>query len=359
VQIVPVAENDGLEEFIDFQRSVYRDDPRWIPPLRESVTLELSGRSSFSRYGGMQLFVCRAEGCVAGRIAAMINPRLCNARGEPFGQLGYFECEDDQGIAATLVNAGMKWLRSHGIREALAPINGGAHRTHRLMTGGFDRAPFLFEPRNPAYYPRLFEACGMVPVSRWSSYDLDRERAAALHYRFEAVLARRPAPVRIEELDPKQPAETIGRVYRLLDGLWAGHVGYASLDPEEFTEVFAGALMLMTPHNISVLVRNLRDEGVAFTYPDYSAEVRSLDGRVAGWGRWLGNGLPRRIVLHTAALLPELRKTSAAMAQMNWALRRSLEDGFDDLVIALAVEGFLGKIGERTREHTLYWRSMT
>jgi hypothetical protein len=358
VQIIPVAENDGLEEFIDVQRSFYRDDPHWIPPMREPVTLELSGRSAFSRYGRMQLFVCRAEGCVAGRIASLINPRLRNARGEALGQIGYFECVDDQGIAAALMNAGMAWLRDQGIRELLGPMNGGAHRTHRLLTRGFDRTPFLFEPRNPEYYPRLFDGCGMVPVSRWSSYDLDRERAAALHHRFEAVLARRPAPVTIEELDPKRAMETIERIYRLLDGVWAGHTGYASLDLDEFTEVFAGALTLMTPRNISVLVRNLRDEGLAFTYPDYSAEVRALGGSSAGWGRWLGNGLPRRIVLSTAALLPELRKTSAAMAQMNWALRRSLEDGYDEPVIALAVEGFLGKIGERTREYTLYWRSL-
>jgi hypothetical protein len=198
----------------------------------------------------------------------------------------------------------------------------------------------------------------MIPVSRWSSYDLERERAAALQQRFEAVLARRPAPVAIEELAPAQPQETMVRVHRLLDGVWAGHTGYASLGLDEFAEVFAGALTLMTPHNISVLVRNLRDEGFAFTYPDYAAEVRALGGSAAGWGRWLGKRLPRRIVLSTAALMPELRKTSAAMAQMNWALSHALEDGFDELVVALVVEGFLGKIGERTREYTLYWRSL-
>jgi hypothetical protein len=256
------------------------------------------------------------------------------------------------------MNAGMDWLRSQGARQVLAPMNGGAHRTHRLLIRGFDRTPFLFEPRNPPYYPRLFERCGMVPVNRWWSYDLDRGQAADLHRRFEKLLARRPAPAVLDVLDPGQSSNTLARVHRLLDGIWAGHVGYASLDVDEFAEVFAGVLSLMALRDIAVLADGGGDKGVVFVYPDYAAEARSLCGSSAGWGSWLRNGLPPRVVLHTAALLPELRKTSAATALVDWAMRRAVEDGYEQAIVALAVEGFLSKIGEQTREYALYWRSL-
>src|SRR5262245_24308791 len=191
MKILPVQDRDGLAEFIEFPWKVYANDPSWIPPLREQVFFELSGASAFSRYGRHQLFLCESDGQLAGRIAAVINPKLVDGTGNLFGQLGYFECIDDSGIAAALVEAGIGWLRTQGAHQVLGPMNGGAHRLHRFMTRGFDRSPFLFEPRNPPYYPKLFEQCGFTPAHRWYSYDMDRESAASVLNQYDRILTRR------------------------------------------------------------------------------------------------------------------------------------------------------------------------
>jgi hypothetical protein len=47
------------------------------------------------------------------------------------------------------------------------------------------------------------------------------------------------------------------------------------------------------------------------------------------------------------------------MAQVAWGLRHAVAGGFDDIVVALVVEGWLSKIGEQTREYTLYARALT
>jgi hypothetical protein len=46
------------------------------------------------------------------------------------------------------------------------------------------------------------------------------------------------------------------------------------------------------------------------------------------------------------------------MTQIAWALRRAVHDGFDEVVAALVVEGFLTDLGDQTREHTLYARTI-
>jgi hypothetical protein len=358
MQIRPVNAREGLAEFIEFPWTIYANDPSWIPPLREQVFFELSGASAFSQYGRSQLFLCEADGRPAGRIAALINPRLVDQHGNVFGQLGYFECIDDSVIASNLIRAGMDWLRTQGVPAVLAPMNGGAHRQHRLMTRGFDLAPFLFEPRNPAYYPELLSANGFVPVHQWFSYEFDSKRAGSLLNQFDRVLSRRPPPGEIQNIAPDRLQEIISRIQPLLNGCWAGHVGYATLDPEEFVEVIRGGLSIMQPGNISTFVQNGQDKGFALTYPDYASDVRALKGSAGDWGKWLGRSRPKRIVLHTAALLPEVRSSSAAMAQMAWALRKAIDGGFEDIIVALAVEGFLSRIGEQTRDYTLYARSI-
>jgi hypothetical protein len=237
-------------------------------------------------------------------------------------------------------------------------MNGGAHRSHRFMTRGFDRDPHLFEPRNPPYYPALFEQCGFVPVARWYAYEQTRDEAERQLARFEAILKRRPPPGTIEELPAGDAPGAIARIHPLLDRCWHGHVGYHSLDLDEFAEVFRGGLSIMGPHDVSVYVRQGQDAGFALVLPDYAAQVRALNGSAAGWGQWLGRERATRILLHTAALVPDARQASAAMAQVAWALRRAVEDGFQDVLYALVIDGFLSRISEQKREYTLYGRSV-
>jgi hypothetical protein len=359
IRIVRLGDHRRLSEFIEFSWTVNSGDRLWVPPLRERVLLELSRGSAFSRYGRCQLFLCELDGRIAGRIAAIVNPRLLDGSGHALGQLGYFECVDEPAVAAALIDAGIKWLQAQQLRQVIAPMNGGAHRAHRFLTRGFDRAPFLFEPRNPPYYPALFEGCGFAPISRWFSYDLNREQAADRLQKLDRVLARRPAPGRIEELETGQSPNTIMRLHRLLDRCWNGHIGYASIDLDEFAEVFAGPLAIMGPGHVSAYAQDGEDVGFAFVYPDYAEDMRALDGHAGGWGEWLGKSRATRIVVSTSALVPEARRSSAAMAQVAWGLRHAITGGFEDAVVALVVEGWLSKIGEQTREYTLYARAIT
>jgi hypothetical protein len=357
MRIIPVSAHAGLAEFIEFPWSVYADDASWIPPLREQIFYELSERSVFARYARTRLFLCETGGRIAGRIAAIVNPRLVDRDARVLGQLGYFECINDDDIAAGLIHAGIEWLRLQGAGRVLAPMNGGAHKMHRFLTRGFDREPFLWEPRNPPYYSKLFERADFTPVQRWFSYELTRDDAARHAKSWERVVSRRPAPGKVEELPIDHPL-LVDRIYRMLDRCWAGHPGYASLEMDEFQEVFRGPLLIMGPGHVAVFVQNNVDLGFSFIYPDYGAEVRALAGRASGWGSWLGQPLPPRVVLHTIALCPEIRQTSAAFAQLVSVFGRALADGFSEFMVALVTEGFLEKIGESTREYTLYSRSL-
>jgi hypothetical protein len=99
VKIIAV-EADGLGEFIELGYRLHEADPRWVPSLRQQLQLELSGTSELASYAQQRLFVCEEGGQIVGRVAAIVNPRVKSAAGTPIGQLGYFECVDDVGIAA-------------------------------------------------------------------------------------------------------------------------------------------------------------------------------------------------------------------------------------------------------------------
>jgi hypothetical protein len=350
---------EGWPEFIDLPWRLHANDPGWVPPARAALMRELALGSAVPKGGALQGFVCRREGVVQGRVAALINPGLRDDGG-PIGQLGYFDCIDDAAVAERLFASAMAWLAAAGARQAWGPMNGGAHRLHRLLVRGFETEPFLFEPRNPRYYPRLFEASGFQPVHRWQTFELGQQAVRPLA-EMVSRLAARAQSVRVERLDPRDAGATLARLHRLLDGLWTGHVGYTSIDLAEFAEVFAGVLALMTREHVGMLVdRSGRDVGCAFMYPDWVSQVRALDGEVQGWGSWVTTEKARRLIMHTVALVPEARRSASPYALLHQGLDHFAQGGYEELVIALVTEDwrFFQRLGQPTREYALYGRGL-
>lgn len=333
----------SLDEFIEVPFRLHAKDPLFVPPLRAAVKEEL-----VSPRVPKQLFLHGDEG----RVAALVHPLL------PFGQIGYFEAANEE-AARSLLEAGMEWLRARGQKQVVGPMNGGAHRLHRFMVSGFERTPFLFEPRNPAEYPRWFEASGFARVATWQTYEAPRAWLESLR----GILA--PGVVRALEAGQKiellEGADAIARLHPLLDAVWAGHVGYASLDRAEFVEVFGGALALMSKRHVGVLVDAGKDVGTAFMYPDWIDEARALQGDASGWARWVtSKPLPKRIVLHTVAFRPEARRTGGPFLMLDQGLKHTLEDGYEEIVIALVTDEWrlFARALEPTRTYALFGRTL-
>lgn len=360
--VVTPLDEAGIEAFLDVGASLHPPGPDEVLPLRAAVRAELDGSCVFASYGRQQLFLLSDDGGrPLGRIAALINPRLEDPAGRPLGQLGYFECIDDVAAAAALFEAGLGWLREQGAQEAIGPMNGGAHRTHRLMTRGFEQPPFLFEPRNPPCYPRLFEACGFEVAHRWFSYTFSRDELARLSTLIDRRVARFKTTERVELLETGQVQQTLARVQPLLDRAWQGHVGYAHLELDELVETFAGLLSITTRRHAGVQVDAAgQDVGFSLMYPDYVDEVRALRGDVAGWGRWLGQAAPRRLVMYMLAVAPERHGTVSSALSLQRGLQHFLEDGFEEMIAALVVEEWplFRRFKQPGREYALYRRSV-
>jgi len=306
---------------------------------------ERATRSAFGRYGRFQFFVGRRDGRAVAKLAAIVNPRLVDAAGAPIGQIGWFEHTDGDGgeDLGALFEAAFAWLRSAGATQAIGPMNGGAHLQHRFMTRGFDRAPFLLEPRNPAHHPRLFAMQGFSPIRRWNSYDVSRADLDRLIETLHPAAERARRRFRVEHGAPGDAARTLARLHPLLDVVWAGHAGYAHLELDELDEVFRPLLGIMTERHLAFLVdeRTGRDAGLAFTFPD------------------LAGGADRSgVVLHTVAVAPDVRTTGAVHLLMKRMIETACAHGHTHGVVALVDQDFrfFDRVVPPTREHALFGR---
>jgi hypothetical protein len=350
-------------EFLSVPGALHGEEPWFVAPLRASEERILDRTGAFAQYGEVQPLLARPSGSEPpqGRACAFVNPRLCAEDSSPIGQIGLLSLPEDPAVAEALFEAARAWLAQRGAREVVAPMDGGAHAHHRVMTAGWDRSPFLFEPRNPAYLPALLARQQLAPIHAWDSFEVDCATLARLagELRAEGGDRAETAGFRIEPLDPGDLVTSLGRLHTLLDDVWQGHTGYASLSLEEVIEGYAGLLALMGKGQLVAMKDPAGvDVGFAFAYPDDIAQVRAIEGDAARWASWCGTGRvqPERIVLHTVAVTPRARRTGVAQLAQAMVMETAIADGYQQAVIALVDQDFrwYRKRLEPTRTYALY-----
>src|SRR5689334_22841214 len=72
--IRPVASKTDRKGFVDFAWEVYRDDPCWVPPLKDEVHGLLDPKKNpWFGHGEAELWLAERGGKIVGRISAQID----------------------------------------------------------------------------------------------------------------------------------------------------------------------------------------------------------------------------------------------------------------------------------------------
>ncbi|MEN6406343.1 MAG: N-acetyltransferase, partial [Thermoguttaceae bacterium] len=147
--------------FLEYPWTLYRNDPNWIPPLRDDQK-RLVGYKPHPFYARnrVQTFLATRDGVPCGRIAAILNQGHNLRYNEKRGFWGFFDCNDDQEAATGLFDAVRDWFAEQGIRKLRGPTNPSLNYALGLLIEGFDTPPTFMMTYNPPYYERLIENYG-------------------------------------------------------------------------------------------------------------------------------------------------------------------------------------------------------
>src|SRR3954454_10180217 len=123
VLIRPVETKADRKAFVDFAWDVYKDDPAWVPPLKDEVHGLITPRKNpWFEHAKAQLWLAERDGRVVGRISAQVDELVLQHMGAGTGQWGFFDALDAE-TAAALITTAEDWLRAQGMTRALGPIS--------------------------------------------------------------------------------------------------------------------------------------------------------------------------------------------------------------------------------------------
>ncbi len=291
VDVREVKTAAGRRAFLHLPWKIYRDDLHWVPPLlRERREFIDPKRHPFYRHGSAKLFVAYRNAAAVGRILVSDDPRYNQIRGENVGCFGMFECLEDQGAAAALLDSAAGWLRARGRAQIMGPIDYSMNYPCGLLIDGFDTPPRVLMNHNPTYYAGLLQAWGLKKAKdlyawwgTWDTIEVAHELTSmgGRSQSQQEVVVRSMNPDRLE-----RDAQILRLLYnQTLEPQW----GMVPLTDVEI-EYLAHSLKRFGLPQL-VLIAEVGDKPVGFslTLPDINEVLRRIQGRVFPFGflKWL------------------------------------------------------------------------
>jgi hypothetical protein len=290
VTVQPVEQvKNGRKAFVDFAWDVYRDDPAWVPPLKDEVHGLLNPKKNpWFEHARAQLFLALRGGRVVGRISAQVDDLVLEHMGAGTGQWGMLEALDGE-AAAKLIAAAEAWLRAEGMTRALGPFSLSIWDEPGLEIEGFAEPPTVMMGHHRPQYEGWVEAAGYRKAKDLLTYEVDIAHwDDPLISRLIAAGERNPK-IRIRKVDKSRFDEEARIILNLLNDAWSDNWGFVPLTESEIA--YAGKKLKPIIYEELVRVAEYDGEAVAFmiTIPDMNEFIRDLDGKLFpfGWAKLL------------------------------------------------------------------------
>lgn len=327
----------GAAAFVDVAFAARQGDGRWIASPRASTLKQLSAAHPLWKHVARRFFVVGA-GAHAARCAALVNPRLADDAGAPFGQIGFFECTDgDDDLGRRALDAAVAWLRDRGCRSVLGPMNGSTWHSYRFVVDWKDTSPLLLEPNNPLRYPALWESHGFArhAVPYYSGAHDNAAVVELLQAKHDAVFA---AGYHMESIDIRDVTGVLKTMFELSTRIFAGNAFYSDVTWDEFAALYDGIERILDRRLVQWLkAPDGTIAGFAFGVPDKAEAARRMRGDpgLLGKLRFITAPKTTRTLVKTIGVLPEHRG-KGLLNELYWSqAKQALDGGWRDGVVTL------------------------
>lgn len=283
--IRPVNDGSDRKAFIDIAYRLNRDDPNWVPPLRQEVAEKIDPKKNgWFSHAEAQYFLAERDGKPVGRISAHLDLLALQQPAEQgfgpgTGFWGMFEAED-VGAAMALIRTAEDWLRGRGMTRAIGPVSLSIWEEPGLLIRGFDHPPTVMMGHNKPIYQTWIEDAGYQPVKQLVTYELDITKEFPPLIQRIIAAGEKSSRITIRKVDKSKFAEEAAIILGILNDAWGKNWGFVPLTQPEIDDV--GKKLKPIVFEDLIRIAELDGEPVAFmiTLPDLNEPIKPFNGRL-------------------------------------------------------------------------------
>ena len=289
ISIRRVANKADRKAFVDLAWDVYKDDPCWVPPLKDEVHGLLDPKKNpWFGHGRAELWLAERGGEIVGRISAQVDDLVQVHMRPGTGQWGMFEALEEEAAAALIATA-EDWLRGEGMTKAVGPISISIWDEPGLLIEGFEEPPLVMMGHHRPEYRGWVEAAGYGKAKDLYTFELDI-RIDMIPVIDRLIKAGEANPrIRIRNVDKSKFDQEAAIILDILNDAWSDNWGYVPLTDAEIA--YAGKKLKPIIVQDLVKIAEVDGEPAAFmiTIPDLNEMIRDLNGSLFpfGWAKLL------------------------------------------------------------------------
>ncbi len=266
------GDGKGMARFRRLPWEIHKDDPLWAPDLILDLKKRLNiNKHPFFEYGSADFFLALRDGNVAGRIAAIENPKHNEYHNDRTGFWGFFECVNDQETANALFDTARAWAGDRGMNVLRGPMSCDTQDEVGTLIEGFDSQRYFIMPHNPPYYNELCANYGMTKAKDLIAFHIDLtvpipEREARLAEIVKERMTKKGYTFR--NLDKKNLKRDFKIIMDIYQAAWADNWGFAPMTEKEFNTI-AETMGLVAVEDLVIIIEGPRGEPVAMAVALY------------------------------------------------------------------------------------------
>jgi len=287
IEIRIVDSKKLLKDYIFLPEKIYRQEPRWVPPLYmdEWAFHDPQQNKALDTCDTIRAIAYRGSEPV-GRIMGIVHHAYNKKHNEKTARFFNLDCINDQTVAHTLIRYMEDWGKAKGMNKIIGPFGFSDKDPQGLQIEGLNFLPVLATPTNPSYLQALVENEGYRKEVDCVSYQMPLHRT--LHSVYEKVYERikKNQSLKLLEFNSKRQLKPyILPVFRLVNEAYDSIFGFVPMTEEEMKKFAAQYLPVLDPVFVKAVV-NVENELIAFVVamPDMSKGIQKAKGKLFPFG---------------------------------------------------------------------------
>lgn len=289
MNLVEVNNKKTAEEFLAVPNLIYRNDPNYIPHLKQDIEKIFDPkRNKLYKLGGKSIrwILIDPKGQCIGRVAAFINPKTVKSGMHPVGGMGFFECIDDKNAAFLLMDACRNWLIGEGMKGMDGPINFGERdQFWGLLTENFTSAPIYGMNYNPKYYMKFFEEYGFRNYFNQLVYWRDLKVPAQEIFVKKAGMVESNPEFSVRGMKGESADAIAGYFLEVYNSAWGGHEGFKEMRPEQAKAIIKSMKAIMDRDILIFAFMGNKPIGFYLSIPELNEFFKHVNGNLNTWGK--------------------------------------------------------------------------
>jgi len=289
IEIREVRNKKELRQFIRFPFTLYKDDPRWIPPLikGELKTLDRNVNPSFDHCDAMYLMAFK-DNKAAGRIAGISNHRYIEQWDKKDARFCWFDVINDMEVTRALFEGVEKWASDQGLERMVGPMGFTTFDRQGMLVSGFDEMPTFSGCYNFPYYQEHLKALGFKEETKYVEYELavpDEVPAKILRV---SELVKERYNLRIPEASSAgELLPYAEQIFRVINASYKPLYGFTELTEKQINYFVKKYFSFIRPEYVSVVLdKEERVLGFQISLPSLSMALQKARGSLFPMG-WL------------------------------------------------------------------------